>query len=130
MSFNRKRGIKAQIKALRLEQVPPRTTVVPVTAPLLLVEGAVGGVEASLLPETVALGSTLRESLRVTAASPTPVVVDTSVETARPGESLSPLETEALVAVEMNRRAFKSAELRIAYAGQRLEGVCQLAGRL
>ena len=97
----------------------------PVSDPLLLVEGAVGGVEASLLPATVALGS-----LRVTAASPTPVVVETSVETARPGESLSPLETEALVAVEMNRRAFKSAELRIAYAGQRLEGVRQLAGRL
>ena len=87
MSFIRRRGIKAEITALLLEQVPQRTTVVPVTDPLTLVEGAVGGEEASHLPATVALG----DALRVTAASPTPVVVDTSMETARPGESLSPL---------------------------------------
>ena len=83
------------------------------SSPRDLVEGALGEVEASLLPATVALESALRESLRVTAASPTPVVVDTSVETARPGESLSQLETEALVALEMNRRAFRNAELRM-----------------
>ena len=82
---------------------------VPVSDPLILVEEAVGGVEASLLPATVALGS-----LRVTAASPTnAVVVDTSVETARPGESLSGMETDALVSLEMDMRAFQNVELRM-----------------
>ena len=94
--------------------MPQRTTVAPVPAPLTLVEGAVGGVEASHLPETVALGVNLRDNLRVTAASPTQVVVGTrNQETARSGQSLSPLETQALVSLEMNRRAFRSSELRM-----------------
>ena len=110
----RRRGTKAEITRLLTDQVPQRTTVVPVTDPLTLVEGAVGGEEASHLPATVALGVDLRDNLRVTAASPTPVVVGTSIqETAGPGQSLSPLETQALVSLEMNRRAFRSAELRM-----------------
>ena len=67
MSFIRKRGTKAEITALRLEQASLRTTVASVPVPLALVEGAEGGVEA--------LGIL---NLRVTAASPTQEVVGTS----------------------------------------------------
>ena len=56
MSFIRKRGTKAEITALRLEQASLRTTVASVPVPLTLVEGAVGGVEASHLPEPVDVG--------------------------------------------------------------------------
>ena len=96
--------------ALQKEQASPRTTVASVPVPLDLVEGAVGGVEASYLP--VALGD---NDLRVTAASPTRVVVGISnQETTRPEQqSLSPLETQALVALECNRRKFKMSELRM-----------------
>ena len=109
MSFIRKRGTKAEIAVLLHEQASQRTTVASVPVPLDLVEGAVGGVEASHLP--VALGVL---NLRVTAVSPTRVVVDTSnQESARPEQSLSPLETQALVSLECNKRAFMKSELRM-----------------
>ena len=107
----RKRGTMTEIKALRLEQASLRTTVASVPVPVFLGEGAVGGVEASHLPEPVALGIL---NLRVTTASPTQEVVGTSnQENARPEQSLSPLETQALVSLECNRRAFRMSELRM-----------------
>ena len=109
----RRRGAKGELTALRKEQELPSTTVATVPDPLDLVDGAVGGMEASCLP--VALGE---NDLRVTAASPTRVVVGISNQEMHRPESgqqqtLSPLETEALVALECNRRKFRMSELRM-----------------